>query len=43
MNLDMNGMSRVSKAWEDNTGAQNLANSKGPFMTAQTKHISIKY
>ena len=43
MNLNMDNMSRVSKAWEDNTGTQNLANSKGPLMTAQTKHISVKY
>ena len=34
MNLNMDNMSRVSKAWEDNTGTQNLANCKGPLMTA---------
>ena len=43
MNLNMTNMSRVSKAWEDNTGTQNLANCKGPLMTAQTKHILVKY
>ena len=36
-------LSNVSKALEDNTGAQNLANSKGPLMTSRTKHIGIKY
>ena len=36
-------LSNVSKAWEDNTGAQNLANSKGPLMSSRTKHIGIKY
>ena len=36
-------VSRVSKAWEDNVGTQNLANSKGPLMTSRTKHIGIKY
>ena len=34
-------MSAIS--WEDNTGTQNLANSKGPWMTTRTKHIGIKY
>ena len=33
----------VSKVWEDNTGTQNLANSKEPLMTSCTKHIAIKY
>ena len=37
------GLSSVYKAWEDNTGAQNFGNSKGPLMTARTKHIGIKY
>ena len=36
-------LSKVSKAWEENTGAQNLSNSKGPSMTSRTKHIRIKY
>ena len=43
MNLDLKGASTVSQAWEDNVGTQNLANSKGPLMTARTKHIGIKY
>ena len=43
IHFNMNNVSRVSKAWEDNTGTQNLANSKGPLMTAQTKHILVKY
>lgn len=36
-------VSNVSKAWEDNTGAHSLANSKGPLMISRTKHITIKY
>jgi len=43
MNLELKGASTVSKAWEDNVGTQNLANSKGPLMTSRTKHIGIKY
>ena len=43
MKFDQIKLSNVSKAWEDNTGAQNLANSKGPLMTSRTKHIGIKY
>ena len=30
------GVSNVSKAWEDNTGAQNLGNSKEPLIIAMT-------
>ena len=36
MNYKMNKASHVSKVWEDNTGTQNLANSKGPLMTSRT-------
>lgn len=43
MNYKMERISHVSKVWEDNTGTQNLANSKGPLMTSRTKHIGIKY
>ena len=43
MNMDLKTVSKVSKAWEDNVGTQNLANSKGPLMTSRTKHIGIKY
>ena len=43
MKYKINKVSHVSKVWEDNTGAQNLANSKGPLMTSRTKHIGIKY
>ena len=39
MNMDLKSVSQVSKAWEDNVGTQNLANSKGPLMTSRTKHI----
>ena len=41
--LDLKGVGLVSKAWEDNIGTQNLANSKGPLMSSRTKHIGIKY
>ena len=43
LNLDLDGVSQVSKAWEDNIGTQHLANSKGNLMTSRTKHIGIKY
>ena len=43
MEYDLQDISHVSKAWEDNTGTENLANSKGPLMTPRTKHIGIKY
>ena len=43
MSLDSEEASTVSKAWEDNVGTQNLANSKGPLMTSRTKHTGIKY
>ena len=43
MDFDLKNVSQVSKAWEDNVGTQNLANSKGPLMTSRTKHIGIKY
>ena len=43
MNYKIDYISHISKVWEDNTGAQNLANSKGPLMTSRTKHIGIKY
>ena len=41
-NLDLNGVGIVSKAWEDNIGTQNLANSIGPLLLVRTKHIGIK-
>ena len=41
--MNLKSVSQVSKAWEDNVGTQNLANSKGPLMTSRTKHIGIKY
>ena len=43
MNYKVDKYSHFSKVWEDNNGTQNLANSKGPLMTARTKHIGIKY
>ena len=43
MNMNLKSVSQVPKTWEDNVGTQNLANSKGPLMTARTKHIGIKY
>ena len=43
MNYKLEKYSDVSKVWEDNTGTQNLDNSKGPLMKARKKHIGIKY
>ena len=43
MNYKLDKVSHVYKVWEDNTGTQKLANSKGPLMTSRTKHIGIKY
>ena len=43
MKLDLDGVATVSKAWEDNIGTQNLANSKGPLMISRYKYICIKY
>ena len=43
MNYKLVNVSHVSKVWEDNTGTQNLTNSKGPLMTFRTKHIAIEY
>ena len=43
MDYDLQDMSHVSKAWEDNTGTDNFSNSKGPPMTPKINHISIKY
>ena len=43
MNYKVINTSHISKVWEDNTGTQNLANSKGPLMTSRIKHIAIKY
>ena len=42
MSLDLKSVTTVSKSWEDNTGTQNLANSKGLSVTSRTKHIIIK-
>ena len=43
MNMDLKSVPQVSKAWEDNVGTQNLANSKGLLMSLSTKHLGIKY
>ena len=43
MDYKLDKVSHVSNVWEDNTGTQNLANSKGPIMKSRTKHIGIKY
>ena len=43
MKYDLQSMTHVSKVWEDNTCIHNLANSKGPLMSSQAKHICIKY
>ena len=34
MNIDLKGVSTVSKVWENNIGTQKLANRKGPLMTS---------
>ena len=41
--LYLNGVGIVYKAWEENIGTQNLANNKGPLLSARTKFIFIKY
>ena len=43
MSYKVMNISHVSKVWEDNTGTQNLANSKRPLMASRTKHITIEY
>ena len=43
MSYKIDNVSHVFKVWEDNTGTQNLANSKGPLMILRKKHIGIKY
>lgn len=43
MKFKLDIVSYVSKVWEDNTGAQKLANSKGHIMTTRTKKIGIRY
>ena len=43
MKYKINKVSHVSKLWEDNTGAQNFANSKGPLIISRTEHIGINY
>ena len=40
-NLDLRGVGLVSKAWEDNIGTQNLANSKGPLISLRTKKWAL--
>ena len=43
MEFDLKTESKVSYTWEDNIGAQNLPNLKGPLINPRTKHIGIKY
>ena len=43
MNYKLDRHFHVFKVGKDNTGTQNLANSKGPLMTARTKYVVIKY
>ena len=43
MTFGLNGVSNMSMVWEDNIGAQKLANGKGPIMLSRTKHVGIKY
>ena len=41
--LDLKRVGFMPKAWEDNIGIQNLANSKGSLISSRTKYIGIKY
>ena len=41
--MELKIVSKVSKAWEDNVGTQNLANSEVPLMKSRTKYIGIKW
>ena len=43
MKYNLSGTSKVSKVWEDNLVAQNLANSKGLLISSRTRHIGIQY
>ena len=42
MKIDLKRVGVVSKAREGNIGTQNLLKSKGPLMSARTKHLGIK-
>ena len=42
MELDLKRVGAVSKAREGNIGTQTLLKSKGPLMSARTKHLGIK-
>ena len=41
--LDLKRVGLVSKAWEENIGTHNFANSKGLLISLRTKHIDIKH
>ena len=43
LKVDKLKLSTVSTVWEDNAGAQMLANKEMPLMTSRTKHFGIKY
>ena len=43
LDFEMEGMRRVSNAWENSTCTQHFSNSKGPLMIACTKHIVSNY
>ena len=43
MKFKIANMPYVCKAWENNTGNQNLVDSKGPLMTTRTEYIGINY
>ena len=38
MHLKLDGVSLVYKAWEDNIGAENLVNGKGPMISPRIKY-----
>ena len=43
MNYYLGDIGQVSKAWEDNIGADKLANRRGHLMSSRTKHIGVKH
>ena len=43
MKFDLDIESKVAYDWEDNTGTQNVTNSKGPLVSPPTKSVGVKY
>ena len=42
-NLELNGVGIVSKAWEDNICTHNLANKKGPLLSARLNTTGLDH